>query len=163
MYDLIIGMDNGISANGICIRTRRTLRLVPLPIKKCRDYQESKECIITRIDLPKLINLLAEESDGHHPLLVIERPLRNPRMFRATVSGCRAYEACIGAADCVSMACKTISPKDWQQYIPNLPAQGPKRKEAISYWVRRHSEFINSNICASMDMDPVAIALLQDF
>jgi len=86
----IIGVTGSI---GIVNADQSVEIFQPMLTKKCLNYQKTKETHITRIDVPKVRKFLFDMLAEDNAKVLIERPLVNPQMFMATMSGIRSLEA----------------------------------------------------------------------
>lgn len=111
-----IGIDNGVSG-GICILNENGFPayLSKTPVHKTIEYTKKYQ-EITRVDFKKIDNLFKI----HSPAIVyIERPMVNPRRFKATKSALRSLEATLIAIENNNLQYKFIDSKEWQRkYLP---------------------------------------------
>lgn len=119
MTDVYVGIDNGVSG-GITILTSDGTCLVHIdtPVKKVLSYTKTKQ-YITRIDTPKLSDLLTEYMNSIR-MTYIERPMVNPGRFKATMSAMRALEATEVVLELLQIPYQFIDSKEWQKEL--LPA-----------------------------------------
>lgn len=128
---MIIGIDNGCSGSIGIIRKDGSYSFCKTPVKSTDNYQKPKLVTlktkigkkktvektnkITRIDVPKLRELITKELHNDcEPIVLIERPLVNPKMFTASTSALRAFEATIIVLEDLSLAYTVCDSKEWQ-------------------------------------------------
>jgi hypothetical protein len=117
---LFIGIDNGVTNNGIGVLNERgEARLYPLPIKKELSYtKEAKH--ISRIDFDLLRVLFGEiVGDFNEPDVKVglERPMVNSTRFNASMSAIRALEATLIALEDAQWPYEYIDSKEWQKVL----------------------------------------------
>jgi hypothetical protein len=123
-----VGIDNG-SSGTIAILSDRLIHFGKVPTKKELSYTKKKQKV-TRIDTKKLRELLSSLSEAK---VVIERPLVNPGMFKATVSGVRALEAVLIVVEELGYPVSYIDSKEWQKEL--LPGSKGKQLKKDSLLV----------------------------
>lgn len=119
---LYIGIDNGVSGALAGVHNGIPQFLVPVPTFSALDFtKEAKH--VTRIDYPKLLSLfLAHGSRHQYVRVVMERPLRNPRMFMASLSAAASFEATrIALQQALPKAATfVVDSKRWQkEFLPS--------------------------------------------
>lgn len=149
------GIDNGVSGT-IGILTPSGSVFTETPAKKELNYTKNKS-LITRIDSVGLKCLLEKYSDKC--FFLIERPMVNPKMFKATISAVRALEATLNVIEILGIPYQYIDSKEWQKNI--LPSGIKGRDELklasmnIGYRLfPEHHELITKN----KDADGLLIA-----
>lgn len=115
-----IGLDNGVSGS-VGVLTDKGPQLFKTPVKNQLSYTKTKQNI-NRIDVPELI-LLLQPFASPNTMLWLERPMVNPRRFKATMSAIRALEATLIALEILQMPYEYIDSKEWQK---NLLPEGLK-------------------------------------
>lgn len=117
---LVIGIDNGTTGS---IGVVGPCGVVPMfvlpPVKTEQDYTKKAQRV-TRIDSPALMDLLQELITGskclaHEALAVLERPLVNPGMFKATGHALRCFEATLIALETWQIPHLFVDSKEWQR------------------------------------------------
>ena len=131
-FDYVIGLDNGSSANGIAIfGPNQFVRYEKLPIKNELSYTK-EEHYITRIDSPKLENLLTSLKLPNTTLVVLERPMINPMRFRASISAVRCLEAELIIIEKFGFSLEYIDSKQWQKVLlPNIEGSIELKKASL--------------------------------
>jgi hypothetical protein len=118
---IYIGIDNGCSGSVAILNKELTIcRYVETPSKKEQSYTKTKQ-MISRIDYVALKDMLITYKDN--AIAIIERPLVNPGMFKATISAVRALEATLIVVEELGIAVQYIDSREWQRAL--LP-QGTK-------------------------------------
>ena len=126
MAKLYIGIDNGTSGT-IGILGEHNNIFIETPIIKEQSYTKKKE-MISRVDINRLYEILTramqyEECEPSDCMVVMERPLINPQMFKTSMSASRTLEAELCVVEMLSMPHVYIDSKQWQKEL--LP-QGVK-------------------------------------
>ena len=126
MAKLYIGIDNGTSGT-IGILGEHNNLFIETPIIKEQSYTKKKE-MISRVDINRLYEVLTkamkcEECEPSDCMVVMERPLINPQMFKTSMSASRTLEAELCVVEMLSMPHMYIDSKQWQREL--LP-QGVK-------------------------------------
>lgn len=114
MIKHFIGIDNGVTGSiGIITINRATVSsaFIKTPIFKHRSYTK-KEQYLQRIDWRELKENLPQ---GKGVVVLIERPMVNPRHFTATQSAMRAVEATEIVMEMLDLDYDWIDSKEWQQ------------------------------------------------
>lgn len=122
--DFVIGMDNGISGGYAIIRLNDVFAenppITPLhsagetPTFKQVNYTK-KKATITRIWPQKLTEILEPYKDS--ALVYLERPMVNPKRFKATVSAVRSLEAMQIVFEQLEIPYCFIDSKEWQKNL----------------------------------------------
>lgn len=134
MAKLYIGIDNGTSGT-IGILGEHNMVFIETPIVKEQSYTKKKE-IISRVDINKLYEVFAEamNNEGCQPsdcMVVMERPMINPEMFKTSMSASRTLEAELCVVEMLSMPHMYIDSKQWQREILPQGIKGsPELKKA---------------------------------
>ena len=136
---ITLGIDNGSSGTLGFLDTRgKCLWFCETPVIKVPDFNTSSEVSISRLDPIRFSDLLAGmclkyNCDRVSELdVVMERPLKNPRMFAATWSGARCFEAQLVCMMLLGIKPpRVIDSKTWQHSL--LPGvQESKKLKAAS-------------------------------
>ena len=120
MAKLYIGIDNGTSGT-IGILGEHNNVFIETPIIKEQSYTKKKE-IISRVDINRLYEILAEAMNNEgcqssDCMVVMERPLINPGMFKTSMNASRTLEAELCVVEMLSMPHVYIDSKQWQREI----------------------------------------------
>lgn len=107
-----IGIDNGVSGSIGIIREDGTYAFHKTPVRSELNYTKEK-AMITRIKPVDLTKLLSEAGPGS--MVMIERPMVNPKMFKASTSALRAFEATIVVLETLGIAYEVCDSKEWQR------------------------------------------------
>lgn len=129
MNTLTLGIDNGVTGSLAGISDKCLRFLHPVPVTKSRDFTQ-RESNTTHINVPSLVAfLLTAAADYDDVQVVMERPLRNPRLFAASLSAAASYEATrIALAQALAFAPVTVlDSRNWQHAL--LP--GVKGSKAL--------------------------------
>ena len=126
-----IGIDNGVTATIAIIKPNGEVFMSKVPVKTEQSYTKAKQKI-TRIDHPKLIDLLRDHvGDAKNVFVRIERPIVNPGRFKATASGLRALESVlIAVEDVMNLPYSYIDSKEWQKDLLPSGIKGDELKAA---------------------------------
>lgn len=120
-----IGIDNGVSGT-IAILSEESF-VCATPVKKEQNYTKKKDNI-SRVEVIQLHNLLSAYTD---PIILIERPMVNPKMFKATLSAVRALEATLNVIELLELPYQYIDSKEWQKALLPEGVKGrPELKKA---------------------------------
>jgi hypothetical protein len=126
-----VGIDNG-SSGTIAILSDRLIHFGKVPTKKEFSYTKKKQKV-TRIDTKELKWLVQSKIEDEEVKVIIERPLVNPGMFKATVSGVRALEAVLIVVEELGYPVSYIDSKEWQKEL--LPGSKGKQLKKDSLLV----------------------------
>jgi hypothetical protein len=110
MKNNFIGIDNGVTGS-IGIISNGSAIFFETPITKCLSYTKSPQHI-KRIAWNDLLNILPR--DG---LALIERPMINPRAFKASESALRSLESIIIVLEMLDIEFNFIDSKEWQRHF----------------------------------------------
>jgi len=111
-----VGIDNGVTGSvGVVTETNGSplSAFFDTPVVKCMSYTKEKQ-FIHRIDHKKLCEYL-KIHDPDITEVYIERPMVNPRAFKATQSALRALEATIIVMELMGFEYFYIDSKEWQR------------------------------------------------
>jgi len=118
--EYIIGLDNGVTGS-IGIIGPNGSEFEPVPSKMEQSYTKKKQNI-TRIDGELFSNLLPPTWQSI--IAVLERPMVNPRRFKATMSAVRALEATQILLEHSGIPYMFIDSKEWQRELLPSGLQG---------------------------------------
>lgn len=121
-----IGIDNGVTGT-IGIIGEETI-FVKTPIKKEQDYTKAKK-VVTRLDITALEALLVPYK-GKEVHILMERPLVNPKLFNASTSALRCFEAELVCVESMGFPHEFIDSKEWQKELLPKGCQGEELKTA---------------------------------
>ena len=120
-----IGIDNGVTGSIGMINDFHETEFIKTPTYKEQDYTDRQK-IITRIEILAFEDTIWEWVERCDRVKVmIERPLVNARMFQASVSAVRCFEATLVILKQMDIIPQVIDSKEWQSEL--LPKQ-PKAK-----------------------------------
>lgn len=132
-----IGIDNGPSGSvGIIIdhgqmTLAHTVAYFRVPILRTLDYTKKKR-FVSRLeanDLRETFERYTVTPGSTYPIL-IERPMVNPKMFRATLSAVRFLEATITMLEGMRLSYQFVDSKEWQFGLLPSGLRGPELKTA---------------------------------
>lgn len=125
-----IGIDNGVSGT-IGVITKNESLFIQTPVKLEQSYTKTKQNI-NRIDYEKLYSLLYNiYTKRSNSLIIIERPMVNPKRFKATTSALRSLEATLIAVESLSFPYIYEDSKKWQkELLPSGIKGSDKLKKA---------------------------------
>ena len=120
MARLYIGIDNGTSGT-IGILGEHNNVFIETPIIKEQSYTKKKD-IISRVDINRLYEILAEAMNNEgcqssDCMVVMERPLINPEMFKTSMNASRTLEAELCVVEMLSMPHIYIDSRQWQREL----------------------------------------------
>jgi len=122
-----VGIDNGVTGSLGVIYPNGKWGFKKTPVKKELNYTKDK-ANITRIDHEELYKLLSkakQKSEGNI-LILLERPMVNPKRWVATQSALRAIEATLVIIESLRLPHQYIDSKEWQKEL--LPRKLKKKK-----------------------------------
>lgn len=126
-----VGIDNGTTGT-IAILNSELVFFGNIPSKKESSYTKKKQKL-TRIDTKELKYLLQSKIEDSQVKVIIERPLVNPGMFKATVSGVRALEAVLIVIEELGYLVSYIDSKEWQKELLPKGSKGKQLKKDSLY------------------------------
>jgi hypothetical protein len=140
MKKFYVGIDNGVSGSiGIINTELNQVSVQPTPVKKELNYTKEK-AYLNRIDRQK-IKLIFADKFGNTPtdniLVALERPMVNPKRWKASVSAIRALESTITIFEDLDLPFIYIDSKEWQKDLLPKGTQGEELKEASLLVARR--------------------------
>lgn len=110
----LIAIDNGTTGT-IAVYNDEGYHFFKTPIKKEQSYTKKKQNI-SRIDHIALFDLLDTYYDSN-TFVVLERPLVNPGLFKATLSAVRALESTLCVIETLGIGVQYIDSKEWQKVM----------------------------------------------
>lgn len=138
-------IDNGTTGSMGFYGYEGAIAFFLTPVKKEQDYTKKKQ-EVARLDASEFARLLIEVKGKENMEVVIERPLVNPTLFKATVHAVRCYEATITALELLGIGYRVVDSKDWQRGL--LPSSGKKgtdsktlKKESMDIGIRMFPQF----------------------
>lgn len=126
-----IGIDNGVSGTIGVITPTETI-FIQTPVFSQQDYTKAKQNI-TRVDFKKLVKFLDSlilKYQEERFMTLLERPMKNPGRFTATISGVRAMEALVNAIEFHNIPMDHIDSKEWQRALLPQGVKGDELKVA---------------------------------
>lgn len=150
--DNIIGIDNGVSGSIGIIYPDKTATFFKTPIKKELSYTK-EEHHITRVDVNALREILRGFPKDNTEVL-LERPMINPRRFRASMSAMRSLEATVIVIEEFGYFLRYVDSKEWQSVL--LPGvEGSDELKAASL---KLGQKLYPNLKFKSDADSILIA-----
>lgn len=122
MKRIFAAVDNGCTGTiGAVSESGDWSFFMPVPTYRTEDYNRTKVKHTTHVDFDMLAAYLKALMAQGELVLVSERPLKNPRLFNATMSGIRAHEILLAVARSLGVEiARTMDSRDWQ-----VPMCGP--------------------------------------
>ena len=156
MKKFYVGIDNGVSGSiGIINTETQEVRVFPTPVKKELNYTKEK-AMLNRIDRAKVKEIF--EIFGDTPtdriLVILERPMINPKRWKASVSAIRALESTITIFEDLNLPFIYVDSKEWQKDMLPKGTAGDDLKEASLLVARR----LFPNLDFKKDGDGILIA-----
>ena len=113
---IFCAVDNGATGTIGAIHENGSLSaFMPVPVYVSQDYNRSGVHRTTHVDYDVLKGMLKDLKSQGELHLITERPLKNPRLFRATISGVRAHEILLAVARSLGLQIEeTLDSRDWQ-------------------------------------------------
>lgn len=150
-----IGIDNGVTGTiGIILGNDSVF--VETPVFKQQNYTK-KKANISRIDVVALKKIL-EPYQKLEVMVLLERPMVNPKMLMASFSAVRALEATLGVIELLGYSYDYIDSKEWQKALLPKGSKGPQLKEdSVSIACRLFSKHTDT-IVHHKDGDGILIA-----
>jgi hypothetical protein len=113
--DYYIGIDNGVTGSIGILSPNGESKFFKTPVYKEASYTK-EEKNISRVDVPELRKIL-----GGYPqeqtLVLLERPMVNPRRFTASMSALRALEATLIVIEEMGYTLRYVDSKEWQKVL----------------------------------------------
>lgn len=156
MNKIIIGIDNGTSGSIGILEENEKARFYQIPKREEQDYTKKKK-FITRLDGEIFKELLSLK--GYIFSVVMERPLVNPKMFKATETALRCFEAELVIIEDLKLPHCFIDSKEWQRKILPQGLKGSKELKKASQDVGlRLFPYLENEIRKQKDADGLLIA-----
>lgn len=153
-----IGIDNGTSGSIGILTPGLPAAMIRPPSKSEQDCTKHVQSI-TRIDHDKLYAMLDDLIDTEELLVVCERPLKNPKLFMATVSAVRAFESTWIVLERLGLPRQVIDSRAWQSVLLPAGTKGaPALKKASSQIGTQLFPHLASEIAKQKDADGLLIA-----
>ena len=156
---VVIGIDNGVTGTIGVITPTETI-LIQTPVKTQQDYTKAKKNI-TRVkfkDVVEFLGQLVVKYQDERFMVLIERPMKNPGRFTASISAVRAMEALVNAVEFHNLPLDHIDSKEWQKALLPQGVKGDDLKVASKdigcRLFPQHTELI----CKHKDADGILIA-----
>lgn len=127
--NIYLGFDNGVTGT-LGIITPEKADFLQMPIKKEQNYTKAKDNI-SRIDVPKLMSIIDPLDNGVSMFALLERPMVNPKRWKASVSAIRALESTITFLEAYGIGFSYCDSKEWQrELLPKGVKTTPELKKA---------------------------------
>ena len=116
MKRIFAAVDNGCTGTiGAVSESGDWSFFMPVPTYRTEDYNRTKVKHTTHVDFDVLSSYLKALMAQGELSLVTERPLKNPRLFNATMSGIRAHEILLAVTRSLGVQLAgTMDSRDWQ-------------------------------------------------
>ena len=150
-----MGIDNGVSGSIGVVDNEGNSWWFKTPTKSEQSYTKTKQNI-TRIDVIKLTDILSPFKEGK---VFLERPLVNPKMFKATMSAIRALEATLNVIEVLQIPLEYVDSKEWQKDLLPSGMKGSSllKKASKDIGIRLFPKF-TEDITKHGDADGLLIA-----
>ena len=147
---IFAAIDNGCTGTiGAIPEHGKWTLFSPVPVYKTQDYNRSKIRHTTHIDYDLLRSRLEALKQQGELRLITERPLKNPRLFNATMSGIRAHEILLAVTRSIGVQIEeTLDSRDWQFPMCGVFAKGASKEasaKAGSELFPEHAELIRKH------------------
>ena len=124
-----------------------------------QDYTSTKKQI-SRLDVEQYFSILSKYSDSsiYQTKIIFETPMCNPKMFRATESALRCFEAMWITVEILKLSHEFIISKIWQKELLPTGVKGADELKKASFDIgnRLFPEFVDFK---HTDRDGLLIAL----
>jgi hypothetical protein len=128
MYDVIIGIDNGVSGSiGMIQPSSGEYTFNKTPVQSYQDYTKKKKNV-NRVIPSEFIEIITKFPGRKFAL--IERPMINPRKFTATISAVRCMEAQLQLLESLNISYDFCDSKEWQKTLLPAGCKGEALKTA---------------------------------
>lgn len=115
MSKIYIGIDNGTSGTISVLGEDIEPIFMKVPIKVEQNYTKSKQDV-TRLDA-KAFRELLEAYNTNDVTIIMERPMINPTLFKASISAARCFEAELVVIELLQLRHMYVDSKDWQRLL----------------------------------------------
>lgn len=131
MKKIYFGQDNGVTSTYAILGDDFEPIFAKTPVKSVQDYTKCKKNI-TRLDGNAYYKLLKSYIEkGYSIQAILERPMTNPTMARASESALRCFEAMWTIIDLLNIPVQFIPSGDWQkELLPHGTKGAPELKKA---------------------------------
>lgn len=155
---IYIGIDNGVSGSvGILPWNMYPAEVYKTPVRRVLNYTKAKQWL-NRVD-GRTLKELCVRYDTDISFCLIERPMVNPRRFKATVSALRALEATLIVLEGLGIPYQYIDSKEWQKELLPSGLKGPEELKPASVEVAcRLFPHLSEQIRKHKDGDGLLIA-----
>lgn len=126
---IYFGQDNGITSTYAILGESFEPVFSKTPTIVCQDYTKAKKNI-TRLDVVTYYSILSTLKESYDIQMVLERPMVNPSMFKASESALRCFEAMWSVIDLLNLPVVFIPSTDWQKELLPNGIKGPELKKA---------------------------------
>lgn len=152
-----LAIDNGATGSVAFITEQGKVRFGPVPTKFEQNYTKAKQNI-TRINGNELYRWILEslqlpgfDLQRDRCLVIMERPMVNPRRFKQSLSSVRAFEATLIIIESLLLPYQYIDSKNWQKMMLPEGTEGDELKRlSLEMGNRFFPEFCNSK-CKDRD------------
>lgn len=145
---ILIGIDNGVTGSIGIIGNEEPL-MVPTPMTVQQNYTKAKQSI-SRLDVNRFKSMLLRYNKWPCKA-ILERPLVNPMMFKATICAVRCLEAQLTILEALDIPYFYVDSKEWQkQLLPHVPL---KKKEGETAKERRRRDQENKRTLKKLSHD----------
>lgn len=156
---LFVAIDNGVTATiGAVAEDGSESLFTKVPVYKAQEYMSSKVRFMTHIDQNALHKFLSDLRKKWSLVIVTERPLVSPKLFKATMSGVRAHEILLATLRTLKLELyATWDSRAWQHPMLGECEKGTTKIRSVEEGLRlypQHSELINKH----KDADAILMA-----
>jgi hypothetical protein len=152
-----IGFDNGISGSIGILTSRGGSEFFETPVIKCLSYTKEAQHI-HRLDWLRL-KISLEYLQPEQTMVMIERPMVNPKAFKATQSAMRCLEATLIVLEMLLFEYVFIDSKEWQRQLLSSAVIGHEDMKEASLHVGTQLYPIHTHdILKHKDADGLLIA-----
>ena len=163
----LVAIDNGVTGR-YAVRVGKRISFNKMPVFKQQEYTKKKQNV-SRIDVPQLYMELFKYLRGTDTaIFMLERPMINPRRYKASFSAIRCLEATLITLELLQRKHGRVyyffvDSKEWQSaIIPN--ATGASKAKALSlksasrdYGLLHYPQFGKELLRSSVDGDALAM------
>lgn len=154
-YDVYVALDNGATGSiGIIHQRTGAVYFSGVPTITVQDYTQRKKNIdrIDKKELQSIISKYVNESDS--VFCYIERPMKNPARFEASISAARAFESTVIIMEELNIGYEVIDSRIWQKKMLPSGTKGEADLKQASFdvGIEMHPE-LASQIIKQNDAD----------
>ena len=156
MKKFYVGIDNGVSGSiGIINTVTNEVRYYPTPVKRELNYTKEKAWLnrIDRACVKEIFEIFGDTATSDI-LVVLERPMVNPKRWKASVSAIRALESTITIFEDLNLPFIYVDSKEWQKALLPKGTVGDELKDASLLVAQR----LFPNLDFGKDGDGILIA-----